>query len=127
MEQFIADLSERPEHIFELDEKTEIQCERVYTAAQRADMDEVHRKKAEKEALLQGDNMGQRGLKEMMGGNELIFKKEKGKLDDELVREEWMNKSQEEMSEDEKQRLKEFEQRVEDSREKQRKQWLVKL
>lgn len=53
-----------------------------------------------------------------MGGNELIFKKEKGKLDDELVREEWMNKSQEEMSEDEKQRLKEFEQRVEDSREK---------
>lgn len=81
-------------------------------------MEEADRKRAEKEALLQGDNLGQRGLKEMMGGNELIFKKEKGKLDDELVREEWMNKSQEEMSEDEKQRLKEFEQRVEDSREK---------
>ena len=71
--------------------------------------------------------MGQRGLKEMMGGNELIFKKEKNKLDEELVREEWMNKPVEEMSDEEKIRLKEFEQRVEDSREKQRKQWLVKL
>jgi len=58
VEQFIADLSERPEHIFELDEKTEIQCERVYTAAQRAEMEEADRKKAEKEALLQGDNLG---------------------------------------------------------------------
>ena len=63
----------------------------------------------------------------MMGGNELIFKKEKNKLDDELVREEWMNKPVEEMSEEEKIRLKEFEQRVSDSRDKQRKQWQVKL
>ena len=57
----------------------------------------------------------------MLGGNELIFKKEKNKLEDELVREEWMNKPEEEMNEDEKQRLKEFEQRVEDSKAKQRK------
>ena len=90
-------------------------------------MEEAERKRLEKEALLQGDNLGQRGLKNMMGGSELIFKKEKNKLDDELVREEWMNKPIEEMNEDEKQRLKEFEQRLADSREKQRKQWLVNL
>ena len=78
-------------------------------------------------ALLEGDNMGMRGLKRMIGGNELIFKKEKNKLDEELVREEWMNRPVEDMTEEEKQRLKEFEQRVADSREKQRKQWLVNL
>jgi hypothetical protein len=72
-------------------------------------MEEAERKKAEKEALLQGDNIGMRGLKTMMGGNELIMKKEKNKLDEELVREDWMNKPEEEMNEDEKQRLKEFE------------------
>ena len=72
-------------------------------------MEEAERKKAEKEALLQGDNIGMRVLKTMMGGNELIMKKEKNKLDEELVREDWMNKPEEEMNEDEKQRLKEFE------------------
>ena len=65
-------------------------------------MEEAERKKAEKEALLQGDNIGMRGLKTMMGGNELIMKKEKNKLDEELVREDWMNKPEEEMNEDEK-------------------------
>jgi len=71
--------------------------------------------------------MGQRGLKMMLGGNELIFKKEKNKLDEELVREEWMNKPEDDLNDDEKQRLREFEQRLKDSVEKQRKQWLVNL
>ena len=65
-------------------------------------MAEAERKRAEKEALLQGDNVGMRGLTEMLGGNELTFRKEKNKLDEELVREEWMNKPEEEMNEDEK-------------------------
>ena len=39
----------------------------------------------------------------MMGGNELIMKKEKNKLEEELVREDWMNtKKEEDMTEDEK-------------------------
>ena len=127
VEQFPGDPEEDPEHIFHIDEATEILCERVYTAAQKAERAEAERKRLEKEALLQGDNMGQRGLKQMLGGNELVFKKEKNKLEEELVREDWMNKPLEEMNDDEKQRLKEFEQRVADSREKQRKQWLVNL
>mmetsp|Transcript_16751 Transcript_16751/g.22593 ORF Transcript_16751/g.22593 Transcript_16751/m.22593 type:complete len:423 (+) Transcript_16751:1113-2381(+) len=127
VEKFEIHDEENPKHIFEIDEEKEITCERVYTAAQRAERAEAERKRLEKEALLQGDNLGQRGLKRMLGGNELIFKKEKNKLEEELVREEWMNKPLEEMNDDEKQRLKEFEQRVTDSREKQRKQWLVNL
>lgn len=44
----------------------------------------------------------------MMGGNELIFKKDKNSLDQELEREDWMSKKEDDMSDDEKQRMKEF-------------------
>lgn len=63
----------------------------------------------------------------MLGGNELIFKKEKNKIDEELVREDWMNKPESDLTDEEKQKLKDFEQRVKDSFEKQKKQWLVNL
>ena len=63
----------------------------------------------------------------MLGGDKLEFKKEKNKVDDELVREEWMNKPEADMNEEEKQKLKEFEQRLKDSQDKQRKQWEVNL
>ena len=73
------------------------------TKEQRAILEEERRKREEREALLRGDNMGMRGLKYMMGGNELIMKKEKNKLEEELVREDWMNtKKEEDMTEDEK-------------------------
>ena len=63
--------------------------------------------------------MGMRGLKVMMGGNELIMKKEKNKLEEELVREDWMNtKKEEDMTEDEKQRFKEQLQKEKDLIEK---------
>jgi hypothetical protein len=45
----------------------------------------------------------------MMGGTELNLKKEKNLMDQELIREDWMNKAVEEMTDDEKARLKEFE------------------
>jgi len=90
-------------------------------------MAELEKKRLDKEALQAGDNLGQRGLKNMLGGNELIFKKEKNKLDEELVREEWMDKPEDDMNDEEKQRLREFEQRLKDSIDKQRKQWAVNL
>ena len=63
-----------------------------------------------------------RGLKTMMGGTELIMKKEKNKLQEELVREDWMNtKKEEDMTEDEKQRFAEQIQKEKDLIEKQRK------
>jgi hypothetical protein len=45
----------------------------------------------------------------MMGGIELNLKKDNNLIQTELVREEWMNKPVEEMNEDEKMRLKDFE------------------
>ena len=59
----------------------------------------------------------------MMGGTELNLKKDKATLDQELVREDWMNKPVEEMSDDEKAKFKEFEQKEKEFKEKQRKAW----
>jgi hypothetical protein len=57
---------------------------------------------------LQGDNVGQRGLKTMMGGTELNLKKDSNMVQAELIREDWMNKPVEHMSEEEKYKFKEF-------------------
>ena len=127
IEKFQVAPEEKPDHIFELNEATEINVERFLTKEQREELEEIERKQQEREALLQGDNVGQRGLVRMLGGNELIFKKEKNKIDEELVREDWMNKPETDLTDEEKQKLKDFEQRVKDSFEKQKKQWLVNL
>ena len=58
-----------------------------------------------------------------MGGTELNLKKEKNLMDQELIREDWMNKPVDEMSDDEKARLKEFEQKEKEFKEKQKKAW----
>ena len=63
-----------------------------------------------------------------MGGIELVMRKEKNKLQEELQREEWMNtKKEEDMTEDEKQRFAEQLQKEKDLVEKQRKQWKINL
>ena len=118
---------EDPDHILNISDD-EVKVEKYLTKEERALLEEEERKRAEREALLRGDNLGQRGLKHMMGGNELIMKKEKNKLEEELVREDWMNtKKEEDMTEDEKQRFKEQLQKEKDLIEKQRKQWQINL
>lgn len=122
-----AHILEDPEHILHISDD-EVKVEKYLTKEERALLEEEERKRAEREALLRGDNLGQRGLKHMMGGNELIMKKEKNKLEEELVREDWMNtKKEEDMTEDEKQRFKEQLQKEKDLIEKQRKQWQINL
>lgn len=122
-----AHILEKPEHILTISDD-EVKVEKYLTKEERALLEEEERKRAEREALLRGDNLGQRGLKHMMGGNELIMKKEKNKLEEELVREDWMNtKKEEDMTEDEKQRFKEQLQKEKDLIEKQRKQWQINL
>lgn len=97
---------EKPNRIFEVADD-EIKVEKYLTKEEKARLAEIEAKRLAREALLKGDNVGQRGLKVMMGG-ELIFKKDKNLLEMELVREDWMSKPEEEMSEDEKVKLKEF-------------------
>ena len=59
----------------------------------------------------------------MIGGTELVFKKEKNPLEQDLEREDWMNKPEEEMNDDEKMRYKEFLQKEKDMLEKRKKSW----
>jgi hypothetical protein len=53
---------EKPDHIFEVNED-EITVEKYLTKDERARLAEVERIRLEREALLSGDNVGQRGLK----------------------------------------------------------------
>jgi len=117
---------ENPKHIFDIDEENEIKVEKYLTAEEKARLAEEERKRLEREAKLKGDTVGQRGLKIMMGG-ELTFKKEKNQLEMELVREDWMNKPDEEMTEDERARFKEFLQKEKEFKEKQKKAWEFQL
>jgi hypothetical protein len=58
-----------------------------------------------------------------MGGNELIFKKDKNALDQELEREDWMSKKEDDMTDDEKLKMKEFLAKEKEYQEKRRKAW----
>ena len=112
---------EKPKLIFEVADD-EIKVEKYLTKEEKARLAEIEAKRLAREALLKGDNVGQRGLKAMMGG-ELVFKKDKNLLEMELVREDWMSKPDEEMTEDEKQRYRDFLQKEKEFKEKQRKAW----
>jgi hypothetical protein len=63
----------------------------------------------------------------MLGGTELILKKDTNELESELVREDWMNKPEDEMSEEEKQKYEEFLEKEREFKEKRRKAWEQEL
>ena len=57
-EKFKDSPEEVPDQIFQIDEATEIHVTRYYTKEQRAQQEEEARKQREREALMQGDNVG---------------------------------------------------------------------
>ena len=94
---------EDPEHIMRVDE-SEITVERVLTKEERAIKEEEERRIREREEALKGDNVQQRGLKTMMGGNELNLKKDKNKAEITLeLPEHLKQKKPEQYNEEEKQ------------------------
>jgi len=113
---------EHPETILKVSDD-EIKVEKYLSKEERAKLEEEKRRQEEREAALRGDNVGQRGLKHMMGGTELILKKEKNMIDQELIREDWMSKPYDEMTDEEKTKMKEFEKKEKEFKEKQRKAW----
>jgi hypothetical protein len=70
----------------------EIKVEKFLTKEEKARQDEERKRLEEREAAMKGDNVGIRGLKTMMGGTELIIKKDKGAINQEMIREDWMSK-----------------------------------
>jgi hypothetical protein len=65
-------LLENPSHILEINE-SEVPGVKYLTKEERAIKDEEERKAREREEALKGDNVQQRGLKTMMGGNYIIL------------------------------------------------------
>lgn len=112
---------EDPENIFKISDD-EIKVEKYLTKEERAILAEEKRIREEREAALKGDNVGQRGLKVMMGGTELNLKKDKGGLELEvLMPEELVGKAVEDMTDEEKVKLKEYEQKKKETMDKLRK------
>jgi len=113
---------EDPENILVVNDD-EIKVERYLTATERAEKAEAERKEAERLAKLQGDNVGQRGVKAMMGGV-LNLKKDKGGMGDlDALMEDWMKKPEDDMTDEEKVKFKEFKQKEKEFKDKQRKGW----
>lgn len=88
---------------------------------------EEERKKEEAEARLKSDNVGRRGLKAMYGGTELVMKIDRGGAEEDLEKEEWMNKPEEEMNEEEKIKYTEFLQLLKASQDNKTRRWLSEL
>lgn len=100
---------ENPDAIIAPPAADEIKVEKYLTKEERAQLEEERRIREAREAALKGDTVGQRGLKAMMGGTELNLKKDKGGLDkDEEMPEDLVNKTEEEMTDEERGRLKEW-------------------
>ena len=115
---------EKPNLILQVN-PADINVQKYLTAEERKLVEEERLKEEERLRALEGDNVGQRGLKQMMGGT-LEMKKDKKMFEDDLEREEWMEKPVEDMTEEEKLKLKEFEikqKELEEERQKQKKQW----
>lgn len=105
-------------------DESEVNVPRYLTKEERAIKEEEERKAREREEALKGDNVQQRGLKSMMGGNELNLKKDKNKTEITLeLPEHLKNKKPEQMNEEEKAQYDEFERKKNDMREKQAKAW----
>ena len=103
-------------------ENTEIPFEKYETKEMR-DKKEAERLKEEARLkALAADDSGIRAVKDMMGGT--LEEKNDTPLDEKLEMEEWMKKNPDDMTEDEKMKLKEFEvkkARLEEEKEKIRK------
>ena len=100
---------------------SDIGVERYLSPAERQRIAEEEAQEAARRAAQKGDNVGERGLKDMMGGT---LHKAKASEVSELERPEWMNMELEDMSEEQRKELKEFEQQMKllmEEREKRRK------
>ncbi|KAJ3099331.1 Cilia- and flagella-associated protein 43 [Phlyctochytrium planicorne] len=112
------DEDEVPERIIKVDD-SEVKVEKFVSAEERKKLEELKRQEEERMKANQEDNYRERALMVMMGGK-LEDRSEETEKED-LVRPDWMNKPKEEMSDDERKLLKEFEKKVAILKEEQEK------
>lgn len=82
-------------------------CLQVLTAEERRKLEEKRLQDEERQRKLAKDNWAERALTQMMGGKLEDRSEQEDKV--ELVKPEWMNKPKEELSDEERKLVKEFE------------------
>ena len=110
-----------PDNILQV-ENDDIPFERYLTKDERERREMEKKKEEDRIKALMADDSGVRAIKDMMGGT--LEEKKETPLDEKLEVEEWMSKPIDEMTEDERTKMKEFEvkkARLEEEKEKIRK------
>ncbi|KAI8612803.1 hypothetical protein BC830DRAFT_1230957 [Chytriomyces sp. MP71] len=112
------DDDEVPERIIEVND-SEVKAEKFIGPEEMKRIEVRKREEEERHRAAQEDNYRERGLMIMMGGK--LDDKSEETEKEELVRPEWMNKPREEMNEEERKLVKEFEKKVATMKEEQEK------
>ncbi|KAJ3135363.1 Cilia- and flagella-associated protein 43 [Physocladia obscura] len=113
------DEDEVPERIIQVDD-SEVKAEKQFIGPEELrKIEEKKREDEERRRAAQEDNYRERGLMMMMGGT--LDDKSEETEKEELVKPEWMNKSREEMNEEERKLVKEFEKKLATMKEEQEK------
>jgi WD40 repeat protein len=113
------DEDEAPERIIEVHD-SEVKVEKVLSEAERKKLDAKRLAQEERLRMNGEDNSRQRALMQMMGGKLEDRKMQEEK--EEIVRPEWMNKPKEELTDEEKKLMKDFEKKMAIFKEEQEKQ-----
>ena len=105
--------------------ESEITVEKYLTREEREAAEELRRKEEERLKRLEADDAGRRALSQMMGGTLERKQDAYAALDEQLEREDWMKStSLEDMTDEQRQKMKEFEEKekkMAEEKEKQRK------
>ena len=123
------DPSELPSKLIQVADD-EVSCEKYLSKEERQRLRKEEEERLAREAAQSGDNMEERALFDMMNGSLEVQKAAKN-IEDELVREDWMDElTPEQMTDEQKQAMEAYEatkKRIEDEKEKQRKSLELEL
>ncbi|KAJ3048620.1 Cilia- and flagella-associated protein 43, partial [Rhizophlyctis rosea] len=112
------DDDEVPERVIEVKD-SEVTVERFITPEEQRRLEEKARQDEERARLAAEDNYRERAVQSMMGGK--LDDRSETEDKEELVKPEWMNKPKEDMSEEERKAVKEFEKKLAVQKEEQEK------
>jgi WD40 repeat protein len=91
--------------------ESEVPVEKYLTRAQREAIEEERKKEEERQRLLNADDSMRRALQQMMGGAPGAKKDTYSALQENLVREDWMDLPAEDLNDEQRNALKEFEEK----------------
>ena len=106
----VCHVLEDPSQVLKVDE-SRITVEKFLTKAERAELEAKRLKEEERLRLLNADDSGPRALVEMMNGTLEVKKDTFNLLTEQLEREEWMDLPPDQLTEDQRFKLKEFEEK----------------